>query len=106
MIGPMMTVHTARFHVGQIVRHTGDAFHGVVVDVDAAYAGDAGETGAMTPDQPYYQVMALGEEGGFVAYVAEEVLERHAASLTPHEERRWFSVDDQGHHAPRTSRIH
>ena len=43
----MMTVHTARFHVGQIVRHTGDAFHGVVADVDAAYAGDAGETGTI-----------------------------------------------------------
>ena len=106
MIAAMMTVQTARFHVGQIVRHTGDAFHGVVVDVDAAYAGDAGETGSMAPDQPFYQVMALGEEGGFVAYVAEEVLEGHEASLTPVEERRWFSVDDHGHHAPRTSRIH
>lgn len=102
----MMTVQTARFHVGQIVRHTGDAFHGVVVDVDAAYSGDAGETGTMTPHQPFYQVMALGAEGGFVAYVAEEVLERHEASLTPLEASRLFSIDDQGHHAPRTSRIH
>lgn len=76
----MMTVQTARFHVGQIVRHTGDAFHGVVVDVDAAYAGAADETGPLSPEQPFYQVLALGEEGGFVAYVAEEVLEGHEAA--------------------------
>ena len=30
----MTQVHTARFAIGQIVRHRDDAFRGVVMDVD------------------------------------------------------------------------
>ncbi|MGO8609084.1 hemimethylated DNA-binding YccV-like domain-containing protein, partial [Rhizobium johnstonii] len=35
----MTRIQTARFAIGQIVRHRDDAFRGVVMDVDHAYEG-------------------------------------------------------------------
>lgn len=71
-IVPMTQI--ARFRLGQTVRHRDHAFAGVIVDVDAAYAGTPGDVDAAHAGQPYYRVLAVGEEGGFVAYAAEDVL--------------------------------
>ncbi len=104
-----MTQQTvAKFGLGQIVRHRDDAFRGVVIDIDASYAGLPGETGEITPDQPFYQVLAIGPDGGFVAYAAETTLEQDPElfALTREAERRWFTVDAQGRHAPRAQAIH
>ena len=54
----------AKFGLGQIVRHREAAFRGVVIDVDPVFAGKAGETGEISPDQPFYQVLALGAASG------------------------------------------
>jgi heat shock protein HspQ len=94
----MTQVHTARFAIGQIVRHRDNAFRGVVMDVDHGYAGPAVETGAVAADQPFYRVFALGEDGGFVAYAAEGVLEDGQSVLLP--------TDAEGHHAPLHEGIH
>lgn len=98
----------ARFGLGQIVRHAQGAFRGVVVDVDPVFAGEPGATGAVSPDQPYYQVLAVGEEGGFIAYAAEDALEHdpEAGVMAPSDQRKWFTMDRQGHHAPRAQAIH
>ena len=102
----MNQIHTARFAIGHIVRHRDDAFRGVVMDVDPAYHGPASDTGAVSPDQPFYRIFALGEDGGFVAYAAESVLEDGRSALLTDEVRRWFTVDEQGHHAPLHAGIH
>lgn len=104
----MVQINTARFGLGQIVRHRDSAFRGVVVDVDAAYVGEARDLGVLAGDQPFYQVLAIGPDGGFIAYAAEEVLEHdpETEALSPREERRWFTVDDQGRHAPRSKALH
>ncbi|WP_420472064.1 MULTISPECIES: heat shock protein HspQ [unclassified Brevundimonas] len=98
----------ARFGLGQIVRHRDAGFRGVVVDVDPVFAGPAGATGAISPDQPYYQVLALGEDGGFMAYAPEDALEHdpELAALTRDAERKLFTRDRSGHHAPRAQAIH
>ena len=98
----------AKFGLGQIVRHRDDAFRGVVIDIDARYAGDPAETGAVTPDQPFYQVLAIGPDGGFVAYAAETALEcdPELSALTREAEQRWFTIDAQGRHAPLAHAIH
>jgi heat shock protein HspQ len=88
------------------VRHRDDAFRGVVMDVDPAYQGPASDTGAVSPDQPFYRIFALGEDGGFVAYAAESVLEDARSALLTDDVRRWFTVDGQGHHAPLHAGIH
>lgn len=98
----------AKFGLGQIVRHRDDAFRGVVIDIDATYAGDPAETGDVASDQPFYQVLAIGPDGGFIAYAAETALEYdpELAALTQEAERRWFTVDAQGRHAPLAHAIH
>ena len=104
-----MTRHTvAKFGLGQIVRHRDAAFRGVVIDIDARYAGLPGETGEIAPDQPFYQVLAIGPDGGFVAYAAETALERdpELSALTREAEQRWFTIDAKGRHAPKAFAIH
>lgn len=100
------TSRTARFGLGQIVRHRDDAFSGVVLDVDAAFAGPDGMTGTVPVDQPYYRVLALGPEGNFIAYAAEDsLIHDPQAALDAAQTRRWFSVDAAGHRAPREQTI-
>ncbi len=104
----MTQENTAKFGLGQIVRHRDAAFRGVVIDIDPVYAGAPGETGEIKPDQPFYQVLAIGPDGGFIAYAAEVALEEdpELTALTPEAESRWFSIDAQGRHAPRAHAIH
>ena len=98
----------AKFGLGQIVRHREAAFRGVVIDVDPVFAGQPGDTGAISPDQPFYQVLALGAEGGFVAYAPEDSLEHdpELTAVTREAETRWFTVDRQGRYAPKSHAIH
>lgn len=100
------TSRTARFGLGQIVRHRDDAFSGVVLDVDAAFVGPVGMTGTVLREQPYYRVLALGPEGNFIAYAAEDSLVHDPqAALDATEAARWFSIDAEGHRAPREQSI-
>jgi heat shock protein HspQ len=103
----MTQVHTARFGLGQIVRHRDHAFHGLVMDVDAQYAGPAAETGVVSADQPFYRILIADTDGGFMAYAAEDALEASPESepLSPDDERQWFTMDAQGRHAPRSQTL-
>ncbi|WGM30429.1 heat shock protein HspQ [Brevundimonas sp. NIBR11] len=104
----MTRSHTAKFGLGQIVRHREASFRGVIVDVDAAYAGPDGEPGPDDRDQPFYRVLAMGESAGFLIYAAEDVLEHDPdiAPLSEDEQARWFAMDGLGHIAPRAQPIH
>ena len=103
-----MTRSFALFGLGQIVRHRSAGFRGVVIDVDPVFAGSAGDTGPISPDQPFYQVLALGEDGGFNAYASEDTLEHdpELMQIAREDERRWFTVDGRRHHAPQGQAIH
>ncbi|MCA3701363.1 MAG: heat shock protein HspQ [Brevundimonas sp.] len=104
----MTQFRSAKFALDQIVRHRDAAFRGVVIDVDAAYAGPAREPGPDQRDQPFYRVLAMGEEAGFLVYAAEGVLEHdpELGALTEAEQARWFTIDRDGHRAPRNQPIH
>jgi heat shock protein HspQ len=104
----MMKTRAAKFGLGQSVRQLDDAFNGVIIDVDAHYDGPAGETGAVSVDQPFYKVLVLEEESGVLVYAAEQSLmagpEPQDAAL-PHL-KRWFRHDDQGRRQPRFVHLH
>lgn len=104
----MIASTSARFGLGEIVRHRESAFRGVVLDVDPVFLGRVETTDRISPDQPFYQVLALGEEGGFVAYAAEDVLEHDPefTALSPMDKRRWFNVDPEGRHFPKAQALH
>ena len=104
----MTQAFTAKFGLGQIVRHREESFRGLVVDVDPVYAGPPGQPGPDQRDQPFYRVLAMGEDTGFLVYAAEGVLERDTdvEPLSDAEQARWFTTDRAGHRAPRLQPIH
>jgi len=104
----MSRIPSARFGLGQIVRHREAAFRGVIVDVDPVFAGGAFETGQVNLNQPFYRVLAIGEDGGFIAYAAQDVLEHDPElnKVSRGDERRLFTMDGHGRHAPKSQAIH
>jgi len=71
---------SARFGLGEIVRHRIFAFRGVVFDVDPVFASSEDWYQAIPEhlrprrDQPYYHLLAENEEGAYVAYVSQQNL--------------------------------
>lgn len=104
----MTRTTTALFGLGQIVRHREGGFRGVVIDVDPVYGGPANEPGPARKDQPFYSILAVGPDAGFIVYAAEAVLEHdtEAGPISRGEEARWFTRDKRGHHAPKSHAIH
>lgn len=79
---PMPTVATARFGIGEVVRHRLFAFRGVVFDIDPVFANSE-EWYAAIPedvrprrDQPFYHLLAENAESSYIAYVSQQNLER------------------------------
>jgi len=76
----MVEVRTAKFRVGQVVRHRVFPFRGVIYDVDPIFSNTeewyAAIPEAIRPrkDQPFYHLLAENEETEYVAYVSEQNL--------------------------------
>ncbi len=75
-----MTMRTARFHIGDIVRHRVYPFRGVIFDVDPVFANteewwlSIPEEVRPAKDQPFYHLLAENDETTYVAYVSEQNL--------------------------------
>lgn len=73
-------MQTARFFIGQVVRHRIFPFRGVIFDVDPIF-GNTEEWYRSIPaevrprkDQPFYHLFAENAESEYVAYVSEQNL--------------------------------
>lgn len=72
---------TARFSIGQTVRHRVYPFRGVIFDVDPVYDNTEEwwlaipEEVRPSKDQPFYHLFAENETSYYVAYVSEQNLE-------------------------------
>ena len=71
---------TAKYQIGQIVRHRVYPFRGVVFDVDPEY-NNSDEWYESIPEdirpvkeQPFYHLLAENDETEYVAYVSEQNL--------------------------------
>jgi heat shock protein HspQ len=76
----MQSLPSAKFGIGQIVRHRIFPFRGVIFDVDPVF-NNTEEWWTAIPadirprkDQPYYHLLAENEETEYVAYVSEQNL--------------------------------
>ena len=73
-------IPSARFGIGDVVRHKIFDFRGVVFDVDPAFANSEewydAIPEAMRPskDQPFYHLLAETAESTYVAYVSQQNL--------------------------------
>ncbi len=76
----MSMQRTARFQIGQVVRHRLFPFRGVIFDVDPEFANTKEWYEAIpeevrpAKDQPFYHLFAENEKTHYVAYVSEQNL--------------------------------
>jgi heat shock protein HspQ len=75
-----MIKQSAKFTLGQVVRHKRHPFRGVIFDVDAEFANseewyqNIPEASRPRKDQPFYHLLAENDESYYVAYVSEQNL--------------------------------
>ena len=75
-----MIDRSARFSIGQVVRHRLFPFRGVIFDVDPTFSNSEEwwesipEEVRPAKDQPYYHLLAENDETEYVAYVSEQNL--------------------------------
>jgi heat shock protein HspQ len=75
-----MTIRTAKFFIGQIVRHRVYPFRGVIFDVDPVFNHTEEWLEAVpedvrpSRDQPFYHLLAENDESSYIAYVSEQNL--------------------------------
>ena len=76
----MVDIRTAKFQVGQIVRHRFFPFRGVIFDVDPVFTNTDEWYEAIpeeirpAKDQPFYHLLAENSETEYIAYVSEQNL--------------------------------
>src|SRR5271170_3307104 len=76
----MIKTRTAKFQIGQIVRHRIFSFRGVIFDIDPEF-NNTEEYWLSIPeeirphkDQPFYHLLAENDQSSYVAYVSEQNL--------------------------------
>lgn len=73
-------IKTARYRIGELVRHRIYPFRGAIFDVDPVFDNDEQwwlsipEDVRPKKDQPFYHLLAENEEGPYIAYVSEQNL--------------------------------
>jgi heat shock protein HspQ len=75
-----MTTRTAKFDIGQVVKHRIYPFRGVIFDVDPTFANTEEWWRSIpaeirpTKDQPFYHLYAENADSQYIAYVSEQNL--------------------------------
>ena len=73
-------IRTAKFLIGDVVRHRFYPFRGVIFDVDPVFSNtdewweSIPEEIRPNKDQPYYHLLAENDQSTYVAYVSEQNL--------------------------------
>jgi heat shock protein HspQ len=76
----MIKARTAKFQIGQIVRHRVFKFRGVIFDIDPEFNNTEDwwlsipEDVRPHKDQPFYHLLAENSDSEYVAYVSEQNL--------------------------------
>jgi len=77
---PMPPVATARFAIGEVVKHRLFDFRGVIFDVDPVFANSdewyeaIPEDVRPAKDQPFYHLLAENADSSYIAYVSQQNL--------------------------------
>jgi heat shock protein HspQ len=81
-----MLKSAAKYHIGQVVRHSNHPFSVVVFDADALFSNtdewyrQIPEDSRPARDQPFYHLLAENGQSYYVAYVSEQNLVPDAAA--------------------------
>ena len=105
----MSSVKTAKFRIGQVVRHRLFPFRGVIFDVDPEFS-NMEEWYQSIPaevrprkDQPFYHLLAENEETEYIAYVSEQnLVEDKSGEPVRHPQlQELFDKTDDGRYEPK-----
>ena len=107
----MNKIRSAKYTIGQVVRHRVYPFRGVVFDIDPLFSNTE-EWYQSIPaevrphkDQPYYHLYAENAETEYVAYVSEQNLlpDKSGEPIRHPQVAETFDRDDDGAYRPRNS---
>jgi heat shock protein HspQ len=113
MASAMSNARTAKYKIGQIVRHRLYPFRGVVFDVDPTFSNTE-EWWLSIPaevrphkDQPFYHLFAENAESEYIAYVSEQNLlpDTSGTPVRHHQVADFFVKDRDGGYRPRASSL-
>jgi len=101
-------LRSAKFRLGQVVRHRVHPFRGIVFDVDPVFANTDEWWRAIpaeirpSKDQPYYHLLAENEKTEYIAYVSEQNLlpDESGKPLRHPQVSEMFTADDTGAYHP------
>lgn len=110
----MNEAKTAKFRIGQVVRHRLFPFRGVVFDVDPEFANTEEWYEAIPvdvrprKDQPFYHLLAENAETEYVAYVSEQnLLNDDSGEPVRHPQiKELFDRSPSGEYRPKPSSRH
>jgi heat shock protein HspQ len=103
---PVPLCVTAKYQIGQVVRHRVYPFRGVIFDVDPQFANTEEWWNAIPEDvrprrdQPFYHLYAENETSYYVAYVSEQnlVLDETGEPVDHPEVGEMFGALRDGHY--------
>jgi len=102
-------MRTAKFQIGQVVRHRVYPFRGVIFDVDPVFSNteewlmSIPEEVRPHRNQPFYHLLAENEETTYIAYVSEQnLLPDESGRPASHPQvKEMFSGVENGRYLPR-----
>jgi len=102
-------MRTAKYNIGQIVRHRIYPFRGVIFDVDPTFSNteewweSIPEDVRPDRDQPFYHLLAENEETEYIAYVSEQNLvpDDSGEPIRHPQVDELFESDEDGHYRTR-----
>lgn len=108
------TMKTAKFAIGQVVRHRLFPFRGIIFDVDPQFANTDEWYEAIPADvrprkdQPFYHLLAENSETEYIAYVSEQnLLEDQSGEPVRHPQiKEMFDKKPDGHYEPKRHSRH
>jgi heat shock protein HspQ len=109
----MDKTRTAKFMIGQVVRHRVFAFRGVIFDIDPEF-NNTEEWYQSIPaevrprkDQPFYHLFAENPESEYIAYVSEQnlLLDTSGEPLRHPQVAEVFEKKRDGTYRPRVSQL-
>ena len=109
----MAKARTAKFQIGQIVRHRIFSFRGVIFDIDPEFNNtdewyeSIPEDRRPRKDQPFYHLFAENAESEYIAYVSEQNLlpDTSGEPVRHPQVAEVFERDEKGSYHPRNSML-
>jgi len=110
----MNRIRSARYQIGQVVRHRIYAFRGVVFDIDPSFSNTEewyqSIPAELRPrkDQPFYHLYAENDETEYIAYVSEQNLlpDDSGVPVRHPQVAETFVQDGKGGYRPRHGTAH